>query len=44
LANQKGYDLSEITGSGPNGRIIKQDIDSYTPTQKVATHIEEKII
>ena len=28
LADQKGVDLSAITGSGPNGRIIKADIDS----------------
>ncbi|MEM8918929.1 MAG: pyruvate dehydrogenase complex dihydrolipoamide acetyltransferase [Pseudomonadota bacterium] len=28
LAEQKGVDLSAITGSGPNGRIIKADIDA----------------
>ncbi|HEV2080422.1 MAG TPA: pyruvate dehydrogenase complex dihydrolipoamide acetyltransferase [Allosphingosinicella sp.] len=28
LAEQKGIDLSTLTGSGPGGRIIKADIDS----------------
>ena len=27
LAEQKGVDLAAVTGSGPNGRIIKADID-----------------
>jgi len=28
LAKEKGLDLSKITGSGPNGRIVKSDIDA----------------
>jgi pyruvate dehydrogenase E2 component (dihydrolipoamide acetyltransferase) len=28
LADQKGVDLAAVSGSGPNGRIIKADIDS----------------
>jgi pyruvate dehydrogenase E2 component (dihydrolipoamide acetyltransferase) len=28
LAEQKGVDLSAISGSGPNGRIVKADIDA----------------
>ncbi|MFC7499175.1 pyruvate dehydrogenase complex dihydrolipoamide acetyltransferase [Enterovirga sp. GCM10030262] len=28
LAEQKGVDLSSLTGSGPGGRIVKADIDS----------------
>ncbi len=31
LAANAGYSLSEITGSGPGGRIIKADVDSFTP-------------
>jgi pyruvate dehydrogenase E2 component (dihydrolipoamide acetyltransferase) len=27
MAKQAGIDLSELTGSGPNGRIVKADID-----------------
>jgi pyruvate dehydrogenase E2 component (dihydrolipoamide acetyltransferase) len=31
LAEQKGVDLSALTGSGPHGRIIKADIDAAKP-------------
>ena len=32
LADEKGIDISAITGSGDNGRIIKRDIDSFKPS------------
>ena len=31
IAKEKGVDLSALRGSGDNGRIIKADIDNYTP-------------
>lgn len=31
IASQKGIDLSAVTGSGPNGRIIKADVESFQP-------------
>jgi pyruvate dehydrogenase E2 component (dihydrolipoamide acetyltransferase) len=31
LAAEKGIDISKVPGSGDNGRIIKKDVDSYTP-------------
>jgi pyruvate dehydrogenase E2 component (dihydrolipoamide acetyltransferase) len=31
IAAQKGLDLSRITGSGPNGRIVKADVESAKP-------------
>jgi len=31
LAAEKGIDIRKIAGSGDNGRIIKKDVDSYTP-------------
>ncbi|WOC39733.1 pyruvate dehydrogenase complex dihydrolipoamide acetyltransferase [Polaribacter sp. HL-MS24] len=31
IASDKGYALSEIKGSGENGRIIKKDVENYTP-------------
>ncbi|MCF3109055.1 pyruvate dehydrogenase complex dihydrolipoamide acetyltransferase [Niabella sp. CC-SYL272] len=31
LAAEKGVDLSQVKGSGDNGRIIKSDIDNYQP-------------
>ncbi|MDR3273012.1 MAG: 2-oxo acid dehydrogenase subunit E2 [Flavobacteriaceae bacterium] len=32
IAQDKGIDLSRIAGSGNNGRIVRKDIENYTPT------------
>lgn len=34
LAEEKGYDLAKIEGSGDYGRIIKRDIENYTPEKE----------
>lgn len=31
IASDKGIDLSKVSGSGDNGRIVKKDIDNYVP-------------
>jgi pyruvate dehydrogenase E2 component (dihydrolipoamide acetyltransferase) len=31
IAEQKGLDLSAVTGSGPHGRIVKADVDAAQP-------------
>lgn len=31
LAADKGIDLAQVTGSGPDGRITRKDIDSFVP-------------
>ena len=36
IATDKGYQLSEIQGSGENGRIIKKDVENFTPAAKTA--------
>jgi pyruvate dehydrogenase E2 component (dihydrolipoamide acetyltransferase) len=36
LAADKGIDLAKVQGSGDNGRIVKSDIDNYTPQQAAA--------
>lgn len=36
MAQDKGIDLSTVKGSGENGRIIKKDIESYSPQAKPA--------
>ena len=36
IADEKGIDLSTVTGSGDHGRIVKKDIENYQPAQKAA--------
>lgn len=36
IAAEKGIDLKALQGSGDGGRIIKADVDSYTPAAKTA--------
>ena len=31
IASEKGIDLATVNGTGPNGRIIKKDVESFTP-------------
>ncbi len=46
IATEKGINISEVKGSGDNGRIVKRDVENYQPTQQsatpVATSTEEK--
>ncbi|MBN9787623.1 pyruvate dehydrogenase complex dihydrolipoamide acetyltransferase [Pseudonocardia sp. TMWB2A] len=37
IADQKGVDLADLTGSGPNGRIIKVDVEGAQPGAEAAT-------
>ena len=37
MAEDKGVDLSKVSGSGENGRIIKKDIENYQPVAGGAT-------
>ena len=32
MASEKGINLSQVNGSGENGRIIKRDIENFTPS------------
>jgi len=34
MAADKGIDLSNVSGSGDNGRIVKKDIENFTPSTK----------
>ena len=36
LAKEKGIDLSQVHGSGDNGRIVKSDIDNFVPVKQAA--------
>jgi len=37
IAEQKGLDLSQVKGSGPNGRIVKADVEKAQPGKASAT-------
>ncbi len=34
MAEEKGIELSSVKGSGPDGRIVKRDIESYQPREE----------
>ena len=34
MAEEKGYNIAEIKGTGENGRITKKDVESFTPSAK----------
>ncbi|MCC5931418.1 MAG: pyruvate dehydrogenase complex dihydrolipoamide acetyltransferase [Cyclobacteriaceae bacterium] len=34
LAEEKGYKISDIKGSGEGGRIIKRDVENFTPSKQ----------
>jgi pyruvate dehydrogenase E2 component (dihydrolipoamide acetyltransferase) len=36
LAQEQGIALSKVTGSGPNGRIVKSDIENFKPKEEGA--------
>lgn len=36
MAEEQGINLANVEGSGPNGRIIKRDIESYEPSKAPA--------
>ncbi|WP_179335782.1 pyruvate dehydrogenase complex dihydrolipoamide acetyltransferase [Winogradskyella costae] len=37
MADEKGVNLSQVKGSGENGRIVKKDIENFTPATQGAT-------
>jgi pyruvate dehydrogenase E2 component (dihydrolipoamide acetyltransferase) len=42
VANEKGIDISQLKGSGPNGRIIKQDVEGYVPPTPAVVSINKE--
>ncbi|GGW68740.1 pyruvate dehydrogenase E2 component (dihydrolipoamide acetyltransferase) [Winogradskyella epiphytica] len=37
MAEEKGINLSQVKGSGENGRIVKRDIENFTPVAQSAS-------
>ncbi len=37
IAEDKGIDLSKVQGSGDEGRIVKKDVENYTPSKQNTT-------
>ncbi|WP_460219803.1 2-oxo acid dehydrogenase subunit E2 [Psychroserpens sp. MEBiC05023] len=37
MAEEKGINLSQVNGTGENGRIVKRDIENYTPVSQSAS-------
>jgi pyruvate dehydrogenase E2 component (dihydrolipoamide acetyltransferase) len=43
IASAKGIQLSQVKGSGENGRIVKSDVENYTQSAPVATSLPTPI-
>lgn len=37
IAAEKGIDITKVTGTGDNGRIVKSDVDNYVPAAEKAS-------
>ncbi len=42
IAEQNGVDINSVSGSGPNGRIVKRDIEKILSTSATRTSLETK--
>ncbi len=40
IAEEKGIDLSQVKGTGENGRIVKSDVENFTPSSVVSTPVQ----
>ena len=36
IAEEKGFDISQVPGTGPGGRITKSDVENFTPSPQFA--------
>ena len=42
MAKDKGVDINEVKGTGPSGRVMKEDIENFKPTKKGASKRKEQ--
>lgn len=40
IAEEKGVDLAQVHGTGPGGRIVKEDVEGFTPSAAPAKQAE----
>ncbi|VXA93974.1 Acetyltransferase component of pyruvate dehydrogenase complex [Flavobacterium sp. 9AF] len=43
IAEDKGINLAEVKGSGENGRIVKSDIENYSPITTASSKVVEPV-
>ncbi len=43
MAEEKGINLATVTGTGEGGRIVKRDIENYTPQASAGTGVTQTI-
>ncbi len=43
LAREKGVDLAQVTGSGPNGRIVEEDVIAFLEAQPKVTPVAQRL-
>ena len=43
IAEEKGVDLSRVPGTGPEGRITREDVEAFLQTQAAAPETPEKL-
>ena len=43
MAADKGIDLSQVAGSGENGRIVKKDIENFSPASQTVAPVETAV-
>ena len=44
IAKDKGIDLTQVKGSGDNGRIVRKDVESFTPQASTAKTETSKVV
>jgi len=44
IAENKGIDISEVKGSGENGRIVKKDVEAFKPSEKAKPAVDSEVV
>ena len=43
IAEEKGIDITQVVGSGDSGRVIKRDVENFTPATTSVTNVQNLI-